>query len=50
MLKILWTMVSYKKGDECKLVDYCDAEYAGDHDTCLSTIEYVFKLGAGAIS
>ena len=23
----------YKKGEDCKLVGYCDADYAGDHDT-----------------
>ena len=40
----------YKKGGEYKLVDYCDANYAGDHDTCRSTIRYVFKLGPKAIS
>ncbi|KAH0666297.1 hypothetical protein KY285_027503 [Solanum tuberosum] len=40
----------YKKGEECKLVGYCDSDYAGDHDTRRSTTSYVFKLGAGAIS
>ncbi|KAL6343110.1 hypothetical protein AAG906_018948 [Vitis piasezkii] len=40
----------YKKGEDCKLVGYCDADYAGDHDTRRSTIGYVFMLGSGAIS
>ncbi|KAF7823801.1 Retrovirus-related Pol polyprotein from transposon RE1 [Senna tora] len=40
----------YKKWGDCKLVGYCDADYAGDHDTRRSTTGYVFKLGDGAIS
>ncbi|KAJ8759097.1 hypothetical protein K2173_004103 [Erythroxylum novogranatense] len=40
----------YKKGKDCKIVGYCDADYAGDHDTSRSTTGYVFKLGFGAIS
>ncbi|KAL6327017.1 hypothetical protein AAG906_013184 [Vitis piasezkii] len=40
----------YKKGEDCKLVGYCDADYAGDHDTRRSTTGYVFMLGSGAIS
>ncbi|XP_057481937.1 uncharacterized mitochondrial protein AtMg00810-like [Actinidia eriantha] len=40
----------YKKGEECKLVGYCDADYAGDHDTIRSTTGYVFKLGSETIS
>ncbi|XP_049382904.1 uncharacterized mitochondrial protein AtMg00810-like [Solanum stenotomum] len=40
----------YKKGEEYKLVSYCDSDYAGDHDTRHSTTGFVFKLGAGAIS
>lgn len=40
----------YKKGENCKLVGYCDADYAGDHDTRRSTTGYVFKLGSGTIS
>ncbi|XP_060180155.1 secreted RxLR effector protein 161-like [Lycium barbarum] len=40
----------YKKGEECKLVSYCDSDYAGDHDTCCSTTGFVFKHGDGAIS
>ena len=42
--------ILYKKGEDCKLVGYCDADYAGDHDTRRSTTGYVFKLGSGAIS
>ena len=40
----------YKKGEECKLVGYCDTDYAGDYDTRRSTTGYVFKLGFGTIS
>ena len=40
----------YKKGEDCKLVGYCDAYYVGDHDTRISTTKYVFKLGSGTIS
>ncbi|KAE8668864.1 tir-nbs resistance protein [Hibiscus syriacus] len=40
----------YKKGEDCKLVGYCDTDYAGDHDTRRSTTGYVFKLGSGTIS
>ncbi|KAE8732274.1 hypothetical protein F3Y22_tig00002237pilonHSYRG01326 [Hibiscus syriacus] len=40
----------YKKGEDCKLVGYCDDDYAGDHDTRRSTTGYVFKLGSGIIS
>ncbi|KAE8736454.1 PLAC8 family protein [Hibiscus syriacus] len=40
----------YKKGEDYKLVGYCDADYAGDHDTRRSTTGYVFKLGSGTIS
>ncbi|KAK3018739.1 hypothetical protein RJ639_003033 [Escallonia herrerae] len=29
--------IIYKKGGDCKLVDFCDADYAGDHDTRRST-------------
>ncbi|XP_031279312.1 secreted RxLR effector protein 161-like [Pistacia vera] len=34
----------YKKGEDCKLVGYCDADYAGDHDTRRSTTGYVVSL------
>ncbi|KAE8732211.1 tir-nbs resistance protein [Hibiscus syriacus] len=27
----------YKKGEDCKLIGYCDVDYAGDHDTRRST-------------
>lgn len=40
----------YKKGGNCKLVGYCDADYAGDHDTRRSTTGYMFTLGSGTIS
>ncbi|RVW16642.1 Retrovirus-related Pol polyprotein from transposon RE1 [Vitis vinifera] len=40
----------YKKGEDCKLVGYYDADYAGDHDTRKSTTGYVFMLGSRAIS
>lgn len=40
----------YEKGVECKVNGYCDADYAGDHDTRYSTTGYVFNLGSGAIS
>ncbi|KAE8671632.1 hypothetical protein F3Y22_tig00111941pilonHSYRG00018 [Hibiscus syriacus] len=39
----------YKKGEDCKLVGYCDVDYAGDHDTRRSITGYVFKLGSGTI-
>ncbi|KAM1753554.1 hypothetical protein ACFX12_006125 [Malus domestica] len=40
----------YKKGEDCKLVGYCDTDYVGDHDTRRSTTGYLFKLGSGTIS
>ncbi|GAA0176324.1 transmembrane signal receptor [Lithospermum erythrorhizon] len=40
----------YEKGVECKVNGYCDADYAGDHDTRCSTTGYLFNLGSGAIS
>ncbi|PKI63871.1 hypothetical protein CRG98_015754 [Punica granatum] len=42
--------ILYRKCGDCKLVGFCDADYAGDHDTRRSTTEYVFMLGSGAIS
>lgn len=30
-----------KKGRDCKVVGFCDADYAGDHDIRRSTIRYV---------
>ncbi|KAG6499850.1 hypothetical protein ZIOFF_039645 [Zingiber officinale] len=40
----------YKRIGDCKLVGYCDADYAGDHDTRRSTTSDLFKLGSGSIS
>ena len=40
----------YEKGEDCKLVGCCDADYTEDHDTRRSTTVYVFKLGSGTIS
>ncbi len=42
--------IMYKKGGDVKLVGYCDADYAGDHDTRRSTTGYLFMLGYGAVS
>ncbi|XP_071704708.1 secreted RxLR effector protein 161-like [Rutidosis leptorrhynchoides] len=42
--------VMFKKGGECKIVGYCDADYAGDHDTRRSTTGFVFLLRDGAVS
>lgn len=39
-----------KRGGDCKLVGYYDADYAGNHDTHSSTTRYVFMFGSGAIS
>ena len=33
-----------------EIVGYCDADYAGDHDTRHSTTLYVFSIGSGPIS
>ena len=40
----------YKKDQDCKIVGYCDADNAGDHDTRLSTTGYFFKIGSGTVS
>ncbi|XP_060673820.1 uncharacterized mitochondrial protein AtMg00810-like [Ziziphus jujuba] len=40
----------YKRGEECKLLGYCDADYARDYDTQQSTTEYIFSLGSGVVS
>ncbi|KAE8729828.1 PLAC8 family protein [Hibiscus syriacus] len=40
----------YMKGEDCKLVGYCDVDYAGNRDTRRSTTVYVFKLGSRTIS
>ncbi|KAL0452911.1 UNVERIFIED_CONTAM: Retrovirus-related Pol polyprotein from transposon TNT 1-94 [Sesamum latifolium] len=42
--------IIFKKGEDYKLVGYCDADYAGDHDTRRSTTSYVFMLWSGAVS
>ncbi|KAM1431774.1 hypothetical protein ACFX1X_014159 [Malus domestica] len=40
----------YKKGEDCKLVGYCDADFAGDHDPRRSTTGYVFRISSGVVS
>ena len=42
--------IFYKKDMPCKITRYCDANYAGDHDTRRLTIEYIFILGLGVLS
>ncbi|XP_047270520.1 uncharacterized mitochondrial protein AtMg00810-like [Capsicum annuum] len=42
--------IMYKRGEDCTVVGYCDADYVGNHDTRRSTIGYVFMLGSGEIS
>ncbi|KAF8391206.1 hypothetical protein HHK36_023508 [Tetracentron sinense] len=42
--------VWYGRAVECKIVGYCDADYAGDLLTRRSTTDYMFSLGSGAIS
>jgi hypothetical protein len=42
--------ILYKKNGDCRLVGFCDADYAGDHDTRRSTTGYVFMLRWGAIA
>ncbi|XP_071712452.1 uncharacterized mitochondrial protein AtMg00240-like [Rutidosis leptorrhynchoides] len=37
--------VLFKKNGDCKLMGYCDADYAGDHETRRSTTGFVFLLG-----
>ena len=39
----------YKRSKDYKLVGYCDADYAGDHDTRRSSTRYVFKLDSRTI-
>ena len=34
----------YNKGESYKLTGYCDADYAGDHDTRRSTTWYIFII------
>ena len=38
------------KAMDCKLVGYCDSDYAGDRDRRKSTFRYVFTLGGTGIS
>ncbi|WMV44899.1 hypothetical protein MTR67_038284 [Solanum verrucosum] len=40
----------YMKRASCKIIGYCDADYAGNHDTRRSTTGYVFNLGSAAVS
>lgn len=40
----------YKKGESCKLTDYCNTDCAEDHDTKKSTIRYVLRIGSGVVS
>ena len=35
----------YNKGESYKLTGYCDADYAGDHDTRILTSEYILRIG-----
>ncbi|KAM2686201.1 hypothetical protein EV2_009117 [Malus domestica] len=40
----------YKKGEDYKLIGYCDADFTGDHDTRRSTTGHVFRIGSGVVS
>ena len=40
----------YKKGETCKLVGYCDVDYARDHDTRRSITGYMFSLSTAVVS
>ncbi|XP_019107855.1 uncharacterized mitochondrial protein AtMg00810-like [Beta vulgaris subsp. vulgaris] len=42
--------ILYLNDKEFEVVEYCDADYAGDLDTRRSTTGYVFNLGSGAAS
>jgi hypothetical protein len=55
-LKVVWRIlryvkgtldddILYKKNGDCKLVSFCDSDYASDHYTRCSTTGYVFMLG-----
>jgi hypothetical protein len=43
-------MLTYKRSDSLKIVDYLDSDFVGYLDTNRSTLGYVFKLAGGAIS
>jgi hypothetical protein len=43
-------MLTYKRSDSLKIVDYLDLDFVGYLDTDRSTSGYVFKLAGGAIS
>ncbi|XP_071724445.1 secreted RxLR effector protein 161-like [Rutidosis leptorrhynchoides] len=40
----------HKKGKPCRIIGYCSADYAEDHDTRRSTTGYMFSLGSRAVS
>ena len=40
----------YKKAETCKLSAYCDADYAGDHNTRRLITGYVYKIESGVVS
>ncbi|KAI3513963.1 hypothetical protein L1887_12232 [Cichorium endivia] len=42
--------VKFKREPECKLMGFCDADYAGDVNTRRSTTGYVFMLGSSVVS
>ena len=42
--------IQYKKTNDCQVMGYCDADYAGDCGTRRSTTRYFLSLGTGAIS
>ena len=42
--------IIYKETKNCRVMEYCDADYAGDCGTQRSTIIYFFSLGSGPIS
>ena len=40
----------YKKREGCKVIEYCNADYTGDHDTRRSTTSYIFNVESITIS
>ena len=42
--------ILYKKNVQCKIIGYCDIDYAGEHDIHRSTIGYMFTLESGTVS